>query len=360
MNHNPTLSKFVCLAASVLMMARFAQAADDNLSEAAKKNLTAQVQSLNQEKKNRTAAQKKMDSHLVHAAKEKRKEAVAPGVPEHKSGVKVEADGSVLVDIEAKVSKDLLKAIEKKGGKIINSFEEYDSIRAQVPLDQVESIAEFPAVKFIREAVPAETHAISQGDRTHRADFVKASKNVFGTSTRITGQGIKVGVLSDSVDYLSNAQSSNTKGRGTDLGPVTIITDGSGNVQHGRPATGEGTAMLEIVYDLAPGAQLYYATGFGSKASMANNIRRLRNVYGCDIIIDDVTYADESPFQDDLLGQAVHAVSDSGALYFSPQRIPVIRTTELRRHGKAISTALRLFLAWAPIISGQAPIFTIA
>ena len=86
--------------------------------------------------------------------------------------------------------------------------------------------------------------------------------------------------------------------------------------------------MLEIVHDLAPGAQLYFATAFNGIAEFAQNILDLRAA-GCDIIVDDVFYFVETPFQK---GQAPSVVSTherrprhpggqrrhrGGALYFS-------------------------------------------
>ena len=68
----------------------------------------------------------------------------------------------------------------------------------------------------------------------------------------------------------------------------------------------EGTAMLEIVHDLAPGAKLYFATAADSDASFAANILALRNTYGCDVIVDDVTYTNEGAFQDGMIAQAVN------------------------------------------------------
>jgi hypothetical protein len=75
--------------------------------------------------------------------------------------------------------------------------------------------------------------------------------------------------------------------------------------------------MLEIVHDLAPGAQLFFATAFGGQAAFATNIQALRSTYGCDVIVDDVTYFNEGAFQDGPIAQAVNAVTASGALYFS-------------------------------------------
>src|SRR6185295_9030970 len=85
----------------------------------------------------------------------------------------------------------------------------------------------------------------------------------------------------------------------------------------GGPGSSEGTAMMEIVYDMAPGVQLFFASAFNGEASFADNIRTLRNTYNCDVIVDDVSYSDEFPFQDGTVAQAVNDVTAAGAIYFS-------------------------------------------
>jgi hypothetical protein len=75
--------------------------------------------------------------------------------------------------------------------------------------------------------------------------------------------------------------------------------------------------MMEIIHDLAPGAKLYFATAMDGDAAFAANILALKNVYGCDIIVDDVTYLNEGAFQDGVIAQAVNTVKATGALYFS-------------------------------------------
>jgi hypothetical protein len=101
------------------------------------------------------------------------------------------------------------------------------------------------------------------------------------------------------------------------------------NVVDNTEGGDEGTAMMEVIHDLAPGAQLYFATAFTSPQSFAQNIRDLRTIYSCDIIVDDVGYSNETPFQDGqgplvvstsdggVIAQAVNDVAASGALYFS-------------------------------------------
>ena len=74
--------------------------------------------------------------------------------------------------------------------------------------------------------------------------------------------------------------------------------------------------MLEIVHDLAPGAQLFFATAIDGPGGFARNIRSLREA-GCDILVDDFEFDDESPFQDDIIARAVNEVTADGALYVS-------------------------------------------
>lgn len=119
-----------------------------------------------------------------------------------------------------------------------------------------------------------------------------------------TGEGVKIGVLSDGVDSLATLQTA-----GHLPASVTVLSGQAGSGD-------EGTAMLEIVYDLAPGAELYFATAFTSAAQFATNIQSLADA-GCNVIVDDVTYFNEGVFQDGLIAQAVNTVTASGVLYFS-------------------------------------------
>jgi len=60
--------------------------------------------------------------------------------------------------------------------------------------------------------------------------------------------------------------------------------------------------MMEIIYDLAPGAKLFFATGDNGPASFAAKHYHLRAA-GCNIIVDDLGYFNESPFQDGIIAQ---------------------------------------------------------
>ena len=312
-----------------------------------------QITALITEKQRRTPAQQKIDSQLLQAVRESRGEPMAPGVNLEPADVRANEAGRLLVDIDAAVSDPLIVRIEALGGEMIYPSFRYNTIRARVDLSAVEAIAAMPEVKFIKPAERSMTSGTpgggalgagstfaeraanvregmrnflanraagggftgsvdSEGDRDHRADD---ARNTYGYS----GFGIKVGVLSDSFNSTGGAPadvlSGNLPGPGNPLGnltPVTVVQDLGPN-----QGTDEGRAMLQIVHDLAPKAQLFFATADISEAGFATNITNLQSVSHCDIIIDDVFYFDEPVFEDGIVAQAVDTVTAAGALYFS-------------------------------------------
>ncbi len=260
--------------------------------------LQDQINALRAEKAARTPAQRKMASALIHEDRMRRGLSIAPGVQSLATGVDVATDGTMLIDIRADVTSDLLARITALGGELVNQHAQFRAVRARMPLSQVEALAEHPDVQFLRPADRFITHQNhSQGDVAHRANQARAS---FG----IDGSDITVGVVSNGVDQLANLQASG------DL-PATVT------ILPGQAGSGtEGTAMLEIVHDLAPGANLLFATASGGQAQMAQNIQNLWAA-GADVIVDDALYFAESVYQDDVIAQAVEQVSADGAIYVS-------------------------------------------
>jgi len=286
----------------IVLITIFFSMADARSQESDPATLSAsvinQINVLAAEKASRTPAQRKMDSQFIIALNERREDALLNSLPMLKSALEMEPDDTTLVDIKASVSPSLVSEIESLGGTIVNSFVEYDAIRARLPLDIIETLAANPDIRFIRPADKAMLNKVntSEGDKAHNTP---AARNKFN----VNGSGVKIGVLSDSVDHLASVQANG------DLPGVTVLQNAPGN-------SGEGTAMLEIVHDLAPGAQLYFATAWLGSASFANNIIALANA-GCKVIVDDIMYFSESPFQDDVISKAVNTVTSNGVLYFS-------------------------------------------
>ncbi len=139
----------------------------------------------------------------------------------------------------------------------------------------------------------------------------------------LDGTGIDIGAISDTVNQLDSILDNNCGGFncvGLDESQATgdLPPDGQITVvQDGGVGTDEGRAMLEHVYDLAPGAsRLGFATALGGEANFANNITNLAN-NGMEVVVDDVLYFAEPMFQDGVIAQSVNNFINSGRVYVS-------------------------------------------
>jgi len=288
-----------CLLLLIVLQSAAGAANGKELSPEAMQNFQAQAEILRAEKEALTPVQRKVNFNIIRYLHTRVLKDQVDNLPQLESPIVLTPKNEILTDIKANVTDSLLSTITANGGTIINQFPQYRAIRALIPITAVEVIAAHPDVQFIDIASEGRTRKLntSEGYWAHNAPAV--------LSKGYKGAGIKVGVLSDSVDYLKQVQSTG------DL-PATV------NVLPGQAGSGlgEGTSMLEIVYDLAPEASLYFATAYGGVANFTNNIIALKNA-GCKVIVDDVGYSVESPFQDDVLSQAVSTVTAAGVAYFS-------------------------------------------
>ena len=74
--------------------------------------------------------------------------------------------------------------------------------------------------------------------------------------------------------------------------------------------------MLQIIHDVAPGANLAFSVSGDSQNEFADNIRSLRTNQKapCDVIVDDISFFDEPFFSDGPVAQAVDEVVTSSTL----------------------------------------------
>jgi subtilisin family serine protease len=165
--------------------------------------------------------------------------------------------------------------------------------------ENVRAVASHPLVRFIRgpgRRVSRVGSVTTQGDAIMRADLVRADGH--------DGTGVKIGVISDDVDHMSEAIASG------DLPSGINVTVPSGDGIGGD----EGTAMLEIIHDLAPGADLYFASTGESSLAMREMIYALADS-GCRVIVDDIGWSGEPYFEDGMLAKAVDSVAKRGVVY---------------------------------------------
>ncbi len=104
------------------------------------------------DKSSRTPAQKKISSELLDRIHGKQNKTRQPTTPETRSNDDAQPENITLVDIKAEVTESLLLHIETLGGVIINNFPEYQAIRAEIPVEELETLAESSDVESIRAA----------------------------------------------------------------------------------------------------------------------------------------------------------------------------------------------------------------
>ncbi|HEX7278272.1 MAG TPA: S8 family serine peptidase [Solirubrobacterales bacterium] len=246
-------------------------------------------------------------------------------------GSLVQGQGGVLVTARfAAGAGARLDELRAAGARIVSSSRQRQTVTLAVAPERLAAIAAVPGVRAVwqlREPIvsaegPCEGGAvISEGLGQLRVDDARGA-------FELRGKGITIGVLSDSFDAAA--------GKATDAAADVASGDLPGpagtcaeqqlpvNVLDEGPAGkgDEGRAMLQIVHDLAPKAELAFATAFESEEGFAENIERLARPVaeggaGADVIVDDVAWFEEPFFQDGPVAVAINRVTEDGKTYLS-------------------------------------------
>jgi Subtilase family len=201
------------------------------------------------------------------------------------------------------------------------------TVQGLLPIAMIEEVVSLPFVRFVglpSYGIPQTGSVNTQGDQILQA--VQA-RNQFG----IDGTGIRVGVISGGIAGIF-ATGCTTCGPTTAVpSPITlsdlpnatgtrntggILTSVSGGIiaqSFNSPpdlesGNAEGTAMLEIVHDLAPGAQLYFANGVTSlEFEQAVNFLAAN----ADVVVDDVGFFVAPPGTNPAFASGLYDGTDS-------------------------------------------------
>ncbi len=206
--------------------------------------------------------------------------------------VYVDADGTTDASIQRLSEAGLRPELTAKQMNVVQGW---------LPAERLEQVAALPFVRRITPPDYAVTRCVgsvcTQGDAILNADDIRA--------LGYDGTGVKVGVISNGVDNRASAIASGDLPASITIHPTL---GGSGD---------EGTAMLEIVHDMAPGASLFFA-GPSTSVEMVSAINWLANTANCDVIVDDLGFYGQPFFADGAVALAArNAVSVSNRVYAS-------------------------------------------
>ena len=219
--------------------------------------------------------------------------------------VRFDEDGNVEVYLYMNsTDKAALAELRELGAQIEIVAGEWGIVQAWIP---PAALDRFAALDVVRDITPPDygvtrTGSVNtEGDAIHRANLVRELSS-------LTGAGVKVGVIANGVNSLASAQA-------TDDLPASV------EVNPDQPGSGdEGTALLEIIHDLAPGASLAFS-GSGSSLRFVRAIEWLEDDAfggeGADIIVDDLGYYLQPYFEDGYVALAAADAVASGVVFVS-------------------------------------------
>ncbi len=187
--------------------------------------------------------------------------------------------------------------------KITDVDENSNLVVAWIKVSNLEKVASLDGVRSIRTVMPP---VVRTGDVTTEGDGIHKTSDVRTTYSQ-SGSGMKVGIISDGVDTRSASQATSD-----------LPSDGSGLTVLSNTVGGdEGTAMLEIVHDMVPSADLYFHDCGSNTVAFNSAIDDLVSA-GCDVICDDIGWLLEPYFEDGTVASHVASVlSGNDIIYVS-------------------------------------------
>ena len=179
----------------------------------------------------------------------------------------------------------------------------------RIPVSALQNIANIDVVRSVKIVDPTTDGGsfTTEGDFSMYADIARSVH-------KVTGSGLLIGVMSDSFNCLGGASKDIASGDLPSASNILILLD----LPPSECSVGkdEGRAMMQLIYDVAPGARQAFRTGFLGQPSFRNGIIELATA-GCDIIVDDIGNRYAPMFQDGIVAQAVNQVVAQGIPYFS-------------------------------------------
>ncbi|MHB8690190.1 MAG: Ig-like domain repeat protein [Solirubrobacteraceae bacterium] len=174
-------------------------------------------------------------------------------------------------------------------------------VEGYLPAADIATVAALPATRSVVPVMGVGTNAMFEGTAPLQIPAVQAAGH--------TGQGVSVGIISDSMNFTGGLAASQAGGFLPPAPNVKILEEGTSGHDEGR-------AMAEIVFNEAPGlSSIVFHTGAIGAADQATGIQQLAAA-GVKVIADDIFHVDEPFFQEGAVARAVDAAKAAGVAFF--------------------------------------------
>ncbi|OGT81276.1 MAG: hypothetical protein A3J35_06295 [Gammaproteobacteria bacterium RIFCSPLOWO2_02_FULL_52_10] len=183
-------------------------------------------------------------------------------------------------------------------------------VQGWAPFDRLEEIA---ALSFVRQVQPPDYGSSRTGAFNTEGDSILLADQL--RQLGLDGSGVKIGVISDGANDRSDAQATGDLPENITVFGTCTKRPFDGSVCDRGSTCNEGTAMLEIIHDIAPGAELAIAA-VSTSLEFVSRLDDLVNNFGAQVVVDDLGFYFQPFFADGLIAASVVAVTGQ-VLYIS-------------------------------------------
>lgn len=190
-------------------------------------------------------------------------------------------------------------------GRIVSGF---------LPISALDSASTLNSLHYLyRSHTMTYNTVISQGLQAMSLDTVQSELG-------LSGKGIKVGVMSDSYNCYAKSDDIEKLNRSADSdianGELPLNVTVLEEAFDCSNKTDEGRALMQIIHDIAPEAELLFFSGSNGMANTINGFKQFHDEQ-VNIIVDDSSIELETYFQDGPINQVIEQLSQNGVIYVS-------------------------------------------
>ncbi len=238
--------------------------------------------------------------------------------------MRLDDSGRVLVFVAtAGAPSSALPDLVSLGMQVQRTDDRQQLVQGMLPVQALEAASQLGSVASVRLpdfGVVSIGSVTTQGDAILGASSLRASLGVMGANVR-------VGVISDGLNGLAASQSTGDLPRSMNITTCNVVqapvtSPPSPQPQPTDPGAGaEGTAMAEIVHDLAPSAELWFGY-WGINLRTAGTSLDFNAAVNClaqnvDVVVDDVGWFNAGPYD----GSSAVSMNTTNALNNPGNRI---------------------------------------